>query len=665
MRFLNRVVFFLVIATPGIISGQVVINEALVGPVAHPNDNSLQPGINANSLYNTDPAYLPPYNREYIELYNAHTCDTIDISCYILGSNASSTISGPNWGAFTFPAGTKIPPMGFLLIGGNYSPSPVIDFDITWYRQNGFNVQYLTGSVERWFLRDQWGWVALYDPQGNVVDAIYWNALGGNSGDLYIQQEYQNDIVNALGCSGPVTLPGASSIQGITYVGHINSSSMTSFQRIQDGSPQWHPAPVPITPRAPNGTPVGPPAITFTVTADYCDLGNGTITAHLSNGGSQPYTLYWNGSSQPGDSVLQNLPAGTYTLDVYDINNCFMITEVINVPSAAGPEIDILSLEDETCSNMNGSIIVDATGGLPPLTYTWNNNPSVSSPTLTGLAAGNYHLTVTDQNGCEAIQTITLDNHREPTAEAILLSPDSCGYGQGRALAMVTGDHPPYQYLWNTSPQQTDSIANQLAAGNYTVTVTDGVCTVTTHVTIPLIPAPEAYFDAIPQVVYIQNPVVQFIDRSPGNVVAWNWDFDDGATSALQNPEHLFGLLGTYQVTLTVADDVGCEGSFTKPVRVKDATTIFFPNAFAPNGDGHNDTFGPVGDEIENYTLTIYDRWGRTLFKATDPDTQWDGTHQGKPLPDGVYVWLASFSHDYGDYIVRDLVLKGTVTLVR
>ncbi len=67
------------------------------------------------------------------------------------------------------------------------------------------------------------------------------------------------------------------------------------------------------------------------------------------------------------------------------------------------------------------------------------------------------------------------------------------------------------------------------------------------------------------------------------------------------------------------------------------------PNAFTPNGDGKNDEFGPVGQihSLENYQLTIYDRWGSKVFSAKSPDEKWNGKfdNQGNELPPGVYVY--------------------------
>ena len=97
--------------------------------------------------------------------------------------------------------------------------------------------------------------------------------------------------------------------------------------------------------------------------------------------------------------------------------------------------------------------------------------------------------------------------------------------------------------------------------------------------------------------------------------------------------------------------------------------TLVAPTAFSPNGDNLNDEFrlyGPV-DEIAEYSLKIYDRWGSQIFETKELSQGWDGQINGKPAPSGVYVWMA-------DYTIRGSAVtpegevkqdKGTLMLIR
>jgi gliding motility-associated-like protein len=120
-----------------------------------------------------------------------------------------------------------------------------------------------------------------------------------------------------------------------------------------------------------------------------------------------------------------------------------------------------------------------------------------------------------------------------------------------------------------------------------------------------------------------------------------------------------------YIVTVTAAD--GCEASDTVVVQLLcDEAKVRIPDAFTPNGDGHNDRFTILGPISEVNHLVIFDRWGvkvfeRNHFFPADPGSGWDGTMGGKPAPAGVYAYFAEMQCPAGATFVR----KGTVVLVR
>ncbi|HNP16825.1 MAG TPA: gliding motility-associated C-terminal domain-containing protein [Fulvivirga sp.] len=77
---------------------------------------------------------------------------------------------------------------------------------------------------------------------------------------------------------------------------------------------------------------------------------------------------------------------------------------------------------------------------------------------------------------------------------------------------------------------------------------------------------------------------------------------------------------------------------------------IYLPTAFSPNGDGLNDTFGAVGEGIEKYKLTVYNRWGEEIFASNDVSTKWDGLHKGTIVPFGAYNYeLLAYGKEFGE----------------
>ena len=97
-------------------------------------------------------------------------------------------------------------------------------------------------------------------------------------------------------------------------------------------------------------------------------------------------------------------------------------------------------------------------------------------------------------------------------------------------------------------------------------------------------------------------------------------------------------------------------------------STLFVPDAFSPNGDGVNDVFRVVssGDNITNFSMQVFDRWGELVFESSDINKGWDGQLRNQLAPAGTYVWkityhLSSPSNTYGSTISK----HGTVILIR
>jgi len=93
------------------------------------------------------------------------------------------------------------------------------------------------------------------------------------------------------------------------------------------------------------------------------------------------------------------------------------------------------------------------------------------------------------------------------------------------------------------------------------------------------------------------------------------------------------------------------------------SASIYFPNAFTPNGDGLNDYFSPAGPQFSQFNLTIFDRWGQEIFTTNNQETGWDGTFRGKPCPAGTYSFIATYKLNYDSG--RSGTKHGNVTLLR
>ena len=207
-----------------------------------------------------------------------------------------------------------------------------------------------------------------------------------------------------------------------------------------------------------------------TVTNVSCNGGNnGTATA--VGGGTAPYTYAW--SNGQNTATATGLTAATYTVTITDNNNCTATaTAVVTAPTALTANN---STTAETCANNDGTATATATGGTAPYTYAWSNGQNTA--TATGLTAATYTATITDANNCTTTTTATVAdgcNGNCPLNIAIAFTTSvSCNGGNdGTARAtVVSGGVFPYNISWSNG--QTNILATGLAAGNYTVTITD------------------------------------------------------------------------------------------------------------------------------------------------------------------------------------------------
>ena len=113
---------------------------------------------------------------------------------------------------------------------------------------------------------------------------------------------------------------------------------------------------------------------------------------------------------------------------------------------------------------------------------------------------------------------------------------------------------------------------------------------------------------------------------------------------------------------MTAATPAGCSATASIAIKVYSASDIFVPNAFTPNGDGHNDVLRaiPVGIKEFSY-FAVFDHWGQQVFFTVNAATGWDGTYKGRRQEAGAYVWMTGGVNYNGANLIR----RGTVILIR
>ncbi len=218
------------------------------------------------------------------------------------------------------------------------------------------------------------------------------------------------------------------------------------------------------------GNIAGPTATIITSTNVSCNGGNnGNATIGVS-GGTPPFTYLWNnGQTTP---TASNLAAGIYSVVATDAAGC-SATASITITQPTALVANAVSTNPSCFAGTNGTATASAVGGTPPYTYSWTSPGTPTTPSVTGLSAGTYTVTITDSNGCTRTSTVTLTN--PPTlSTTTTTTPVSCNGGcNGTATATVSNGTAPYTYIWNNPSAQTTATATGLCAGNFTVNVTD------------------------------------------------------------------------------------------------------------------------------------------------------------------------------------------------
>lgn len=298
---------------------------------------------------------------------------------------------------------------------------------------------------------------------------------------------------------------------------------------------------------------------------------NGSATASVE-GGVPPYTYSWsNGSTS---ATINNLFAGVYTVTVTDDADATG-TASIEISEPDEIEFNSPSITHVTCNGDNdGSISVGVFGGISPYTYTWSNGGNGN--TISGLTAGSYTVTVTDDNTCTETATYTVNQPPAINISLNNLEHESCdGEEDGIISISVSGGESPYFAEWSNG--SIGMTISNLSPGTYNVTVTDNNnCTETESYTINPGGSTEVNLVSIQHVTCFggNNGSISII--ATGGVAPYTYNWSNGATGAM-----ITGLVaGNYLVTVSDANDCEVVEGYTinQPGAITIAITQTSPN---------------------------------------------------------------------------------------
>lgn len=257
--------------------------------------------------------------------------------------------------------------------------------------------------------------------------------------------------------------------------------------------------------------------------------------------------------------------------------------------------------------------------------FAWSTQ--ATSQAITVNAPGIYTVHITNANGCEA----------EFSATATYVDPPVVDLGMdtvlctGQLLTLDAGN-PGHAYSWSTGADtRTIKVAT---GGEYRVVVDNGYCSTSDEITVLFNPTPVPMATHLVHTCLDEDP--HFVELDAGNLGStYLWD-DGQKTQTIRARQYGWR-------TVTVTNVYDCARTDSVMVEEFCRPTLFIPNAFTPNGDGRNDTWLAVGNNIAEFEMMVFDRWGGVLFRSTDVHQGWDGTVDGQPVPNDVYAFRITY----------------------
>ncbi len=304
------------------------------------------------------------------------------------------------------------------------------------------------------------------------------------------------------------------------------------------------------------------PVISFEVVQPSCNLDNGSITANLT-GGIAPFNFVWTGNTSDSSSVV-NVGSGNYELTVTDANGCEAngSTDLLN----SGVPILTANQTNASCGNSDGAIDLSINGGIAPYTFLWSN--TLTTEDINSIAAGNYSVIVTDSAGCEVNGQFVITNGNAPEI-TFTQTNAACNTANGGIDISVSGGSGTYSYFWTgIGVIETDEDQTALAAGDYTVVVTDlvGLCADSATITI----TNSNNFTVTPTITNascgLDNGAVSLVIVGGTEPFVYEWCNGTTGNSASNLPA------GDCEVTIT--DNAGCEVTQTFTIISTPAPTL-------------------------------------------------------------------------------------------
>lgn len=389
---------------------------------------------------------------------------------------------------------------------------------------------------------------------------------------------------------------------------------------------------------------------------------DGSIDISTFNGVS-PYQYNWN-NGQFSSQDINTLSAGTYALELEDLNGCIFIDSfTLEAPDSLENTFttsEYIGGWGVSCFEANdGNITSSSTGGTQPHSYVWSNNAGNNS-SISNLEAGTYTITITDDNGCEYIDEATITEPDELTATSSIENITCYNSQNGIFDVFASGGTETYSYNWSDSSMNSSSRTN-LEPGTYTVIITDtNNCQISIANTLTQPDSMGVWVQDSMEIIYGGIAEIEALYQENGRINYFNWtpekdlncyDCAEVEASPLENIVY----------TVELYDDYGCSAKDSIFIKA-DEKILYAPNAFTPNNDNNNDFFTIYSAGVRLFKMRIFNRWGELIYLTEDIESGWNGMNtNGDIAPAGVYVYTAQLIY-YDGQVDK---VEGSVSLFR
>ncbi|WDF76835.1 gliding motility-associated C-terminal domain-containing protein [Mucilaginibacter sp. KACC 22773] len=396
-----------------------------------------------------------------------------------------------------------------------------------------------------------------------------------------------------------------------------------------------------------------PTPVLATDKASYCDGDQATLSAKvlidasaILNWTSYQYAWYKDGSPITGSAAAINVSQpGKYKVTVSGCSGSV---------SSAGLQVDFIKLPKPVVSASKPAYCIGDMAQLianvnidPFTTVSWLRDGNIlpdeqDKASITTNIGGNYTVTVVSAGSCSIASSVYNLGFTPPPTVSIqqIVNTTLC---DGQTVDLKAS-YTSGTVTWSTGATSDKISIQHSGTFKATVTTTAG-CTVDESATVQYFPNPTLN---VPSATLCQYTNESITLTAPAGFVKYEWNGQPGTNTFTTNK------LGS--VILTVTDNNGCQASQTIAIS-SHCDDIHIPNAFSPNGDGHNDTWVIAGLEGDpTTTVRVYNRLGSMVFQSQGYATPWNGTYNGSKLPASVYYYVISTKG-------TKQVLSGSVTI--